>query len=61
VLAGKMDHATAVALATRSTRQFARRQRTWFRAEAGARWVHVTPEEPPATTADRLQALFTPG
>jgi tRNA dimethylallyltransferase len=61
VLAGEMDLAAAVAAAALSTRQFARRQRTWFRAEAGARSVHVIPEEPPAVTADRLHVLFTRG
>ena len=58
VLAGTMDLDAAVTAATRATRQFARRQRTWFRAEAAARWVFLAPEEPPAATADRLAALL---
>ena len=58
VLAGTMDLALAVAAATRATRQFARRQRTWFRAERGAQWIRLAPAEPPAATADRLADLL---
>jgi len=58
VLEGTMDLDGAVAAAIQATRQFARRQRTWFRAESGARWVHIAPEEPAATTADHVAALL---
>ncbi|MEX0308739.1 MAG: tRNA (adenosine(37)-N6)-dimethylallyltransferase MiaA [Tateyamaria sp.] len=37
---GTMDHATAVERATIATRQYAKRQRTWFRARlANWRWI----------------------
>lgn len=40
VLRGEMDHDTAVEQATIATRQYAKRQRTWFRAKmADWRWV----------------------
>jgi tRNA dimethylallyltransferase len=58
LLAGTMDLAQAVAAATRATRQFARRQRTWFRAERGALWLELKPTEPPAATAERLADLL---
>ncbi len=58
VLAGTMGLDAAVAAATLATRQFARRQRTWFRREAGALRVRLAPEEPAAVTADRLLALL---
>ncbi len=60
VLRGEMDLESAVASATRATRQFARRQRTWFRAEPGARWLELAPGEAPDVTADRLLVLFEP-
>jgi len=50
VLAGAIDLETGIASATRATRQFARRQRTWFRAEKGARWVLIAPAESAAET-----------
>jgi tRNA dimethylallyltransferase len=39
------------------TRQFAKRQATWFRSLAEARIVPVAPEEPAASIAARLSAL----
>ena len=40
LLAGEMDHAQAVTAATISTRQYAKRQRTWFRKRfADWRWL----------------------
>lgn len=40
VITGQMDHAQAVTSATIATRQYAKRQRTWFRARMGDwRWV----------------------
>lgn len=40
LLRGDIDHATAVERASIATRQYAKRQRTWFRARmAGWRWI----------------------
>jgi tRNA dimethylallyltransferase len=38
MLAGQIDEATARTSIDRATRQYAKRQRTWFRAEEGLRW-----------------------
>ncbi len=37
---GRLDEGTALAATVRTTRQFAKRQRTWFRREPGLRWRH---------------------
>jgi tRNA dimethylallyltransferase len=37
---GRLDAAAALAATVRATRQFAKRQRTWFRREPGIRWRH---------------------
>jgi tRNA dimethylallyltransferase len=39
-LTGRLDAAAALAATVRATRQFAKRQRTWFRREPGVRWRH---------------------
>ena len=36
------------------TRQFAKRQMTWFRRQMKLTWIAIEPEEPPETTADRI-------
>ena len=41
---GRMDEDAAVAATVRATRQFAKRQRTWFRREPGIRWRHPESE-----------------
>jgi tRNA dimethylallyltransferase len=61
VLAGELTSEAAVAAAARSTRQFARRQRTWFRREPGACWVRLAPEEAAEATAERLLSLAAEG
>jgi tRNA dimethylallyltransferase len=43
-LEGRMEEAAALAATVRATRQFAKRQRTWFRREAGIRWRHPESE-----------------
>lgn len=53
-LRGERDLADTIALVKARTRQFARRQRTWFRHQAAVQWLEVSANEPPATTADRL-------
>jgi tRNA dimethylallyltransferase len=54
VLRGEMAIAEAIEATSRATRQFARRQRTWFRAVRGASWWLIPPAEAPAVTAERL-------
>lgn len=50
-LAGEIDHATAIQLTAIHTRQFAKRQRTWFQNDHAIRWID-------ADAPDRLdQAL----
>ena len=43
-LDGRLDEAAALAATVRATRQFAKRQRTWFRREPGIRWRHPETE-----------------
>jgi tRNA dimethylallyltransferase len=49
VLAGRASREEAIARVIRRTRQYARRQRTWFRAEPELRWL-----EPGAVDLGRL-------
>ena len=44
-LSGNTDIDTTLAAIVRSTRQFAKRQRTWFRAEPNVVWRHPTREQ----------------
>lgn len=55
-LRGELTLPAAIEAATRATRQFARRQRTWFRSVRGARWIWIPAAEPPSETAGRLLA-----
>ena len=45
VLGGRLDEATALAEMQRATRNYAKRQVTWFRREPAAEWVTVSGEE----------------
>ncbi|MBI3192535.1 MAG: tRNA (adenosine(37)-N6)-dimethylallyltransferase MiaA, partial [Pedosphaera parvula] len=56
-LEGELPLAETIDLVKRRTRQFARRQMTWFRRQMRLDWVLVEPGEPPAATADRIAAL----
>jgi len=49
-LAGRIDRATAVELAVIATRQYAKRQRTWFRNRMGG-WTWIDPQAGPAPGA----------
>jgi tRNA dimethylallyltransferase len=63
ILSGEWDAATAVAAAIRRTRQFARRQRIWFRAEPGVSWTPPDLEGIAAAVEGFLgeAGLFRPG
>ena len=39
LLAGRLDREQAIEATTIATRQYAKRQLTWFRREAGLRWI----------------------
>ena len=54
LLAGELDQATAVALIQARTRQFAKRQETWFRNLAEVQLWPVSPSETAEQIADRL-------
>lgn len=54
LLRGEADLATTVARIQARTRQFAKRQATWFRGLAEVRPFPVPVGEPPEATADRL-------
>lgn len=57
-LRGELSQAAALAEMQRTTRNFAKRQLTWFRREAGARWLRVAGwdwvEPTAAALAERL-------
>ena len=53
---GRTDLETALAAMVRATRQFAKRQRTWFRREPAIVWRH--PEREAGTIAAALEAFL---
>jgi tRNA dimethylallyltransferase len=54
LIEGRADLASAITLAQARTRQFAKRQATWFRNLAEVRPWPIEPGESPEATADRL-------
>ena len=52
-LEGRLDAAAALAATVLATRQFAKRQRTWFRREPGVRWRHPEADARPRDERDR--------
>ena len=59
-LRGERSLAETVELVKIRTRQFAKRQMTWFRRQAALTWLRVAPGEPPAATAERLMEATRP-
>ena len=53
-LDGKRSLDETVELVKIRTRQFAKRQMTWFRGQMRLNWVQIKPEEPPKAIADRI-------
>jgi len=53
MLAGELDRAEAIALTERRTRQYAKRQRTWFRRRHSPVWLGMPPEQSPEQTAGK--------
>ncbi|MST94720.1 MAG: tRNA (adenosine(37)-N6)-dimethylallyltransferase MiaA [Pedosphaera sp.] len=56
-LRGERSLAETIELVKIRTRQFARRQMTWFRRQAGVEWLAVAAEETAEETAGRLSKL----
>ena len=56
LLAGRIDRGTAVERTQARTRQFAKRQATWFRGLAEVRSFPLERDEAPGATVDRLLA-----
>jgi tRNA dimethylallyltransferase len=61
LLEGRIDRAGALAMTQARTRQFAKRQATWFRGLVEVRPWPVAPEEPPESTAARLFERISAG
>jgi tRNA dimethylallyltransferase len=50
-----------IALVKQRTRQFAKRQMTWFRRQFSLQWLNCEREASPESVADRLLDLISPG
>ena len=48
-----------IALVKQRTRQFAKRQMTWFRGQFSLEWLHCAPEASPESVADKLLRLVS--
>ena len=59
-LRGERSLADTVTLVKQRTRQFAKRQMTWFRRQADVTWVAVGPDEDAASVVERLRRLRLP-
>lgn len=57
LLDGHCSESDARSRMTIATRQFAKRQMTWFRREPDAKWLDADPDESPAQIASRIQAM----
>ncbi len=58
LLSGRLSEAEAIAQTQARTRQFAKRQATWFRGLAEVRLWPVATDEPPDVTAERLSRVI---
>ena len=61
LLEGRIDRAGAIAMTRARTRQFAKRQATWFRGLVEVRPWPVAPDDPAEAVADRLAARIEAG
>ncbi|MCG8431669.1 MAG: tRNA (adenosine(37)-N6)-dimethylallyltransferase MiaA, partial [Candidatus Omnitrophica bacterium] len=57
-LDGEYGEDEAKRLMERNTRQYARRQMTWFRKEKRIEWIEVAEEERPEETAGRIEKML---
>jgi len=53
-LRGERSLAETIELVKIRTRQFAKRQLTWFRAQKSVEWIELKPEEPAETAAQKI-------
>lgn len=51
---GESDRETAIALWKRRTRNYAKRQETWFRREPDMHWIGVSGRDPAAVLEEAL-------
>jgi len=58
VLDGRLSRVAALAAMVRRTRQLARRQRTWFRAEPGVEWLDPAATDPLPAALQRVRRLL---
>ena len=59
VLDGELSREAAIAENARRNQAFAKRQRTWFRAEPGIDWLDATSAPPVAEAFERAGSLTT--
>jgi tRNA dimethylallyltransferase len=60
VLDGELNRDDAVALDAKRNVAFAKRQRTWFRAEPGVRWLDATKDLPVAAAVQAAREIIRP-
>ena len=53
-LRGERSLAETIELVKIRTRQFAKRQLTWFRAQKDPEWIELKPNEPPEEIAQKI-------
>ncbi len=58
-LDGELDYNAAVALIKQRTRQYARRQLIWFRADQRLTWLDAPPDSPPSDVAAEIHAALS--
>jgi len=59
-LLGVRDLPSTVALIQQKTRQYARRQMTWFTRQLPLRWIQAAPDEPTGSLVRKALALIEP-
>lgn len=57
-LRGERALGETIALVKQRTRQYARRQVTWFRGQLDAHWIELAAEDRPAAVAERVRGLI---
>ncbi len=60
-LSGERGRLETIELVKVKTRQFAKRQMTWFRGQLDLEWVDVAPSETPPETARKITELIAQG
>lgn len=59
-LRGEHGRLETIELVKVRTRQFAKRQLTWFRGQLDLTWIDVAADDSPEKTADKIQAALNP-